>query len=112
MSAATLLRQTTIDAASGATTLPILIYLRISRDKEGNEAGVERQREDCQELAASVPGGVIVETHCDNDISASTNHDVEHLPRPAYVALLAHAARLAKSHGGCMIIAWKTSRLT
>lgn len=107
-----LVRQSTIDAATGVDLVPILIYLRISRDPEGRKAGVERQDEDNRALAATIPGGRIEHVYCDNDISASTNHDVEDLPRPDYDKLLAHAVRLADQYGRCLIIAWTTARLT
>jgi site-specific DNA recombinase len=59
------------------------IYCRISEDRLGAGLGVERQREDCEKLAAS-KGWTVVETYVDNDISAYTGK-----PRPAYRRLLA-----------------------
>ncbi len=60
------------------------IYLRISDDKEGKELGVKRQEEDCRKLAAEL-GLIVVRVFCDNDKSASTNHDVY---RPDYEEMM------------------------
>ena len=111
------MRTTTVKRAIINDVYPILIYLRISNDPEGKAAGVTRQDEDCQAHAATVPGGQVFfkpdgSVYCDNDISASTNHEIEDLPRPDYDALLVHAHRLAQEYGRCMIIAWTSARLT
>lgn len=45
------------------------IYLRISEDREGDAAGVQRQQEDCLELAERL-GWQVAEIYCDNDVSA------------------------------------------
>ncbi len=45
------------------------VYTRISEDKTGEKAGVERQLEDCTKLAASLKWEV-VDTFDDNDLSA------------------------------------------
>ena len=54
------------------------IYCRISDDREGRGLGVERQRQDCSELAARLEWPV-AETYVDNDISAYSGK-----PRPQY----------------------------
>lgn len=59
------------------------IYLRISQDKTGEEAGVNRQREDCVALAERLDWQV-VEVYQDNDVSASSGK-----PRPNYRRMLA-----------------------
>jgi DNA invertase Pin-like site-specific DNA recombinase len=59
------------------------IYLRISSDPTGQEAGVTRQEEDCRELAAAL-GWDVAEVYRDNDISATTGKR-----RPAYERMLA-----------------------
>jgi DNA invertase Pin-like site-specific DNA recombinase len=57
-------------------------YVRISRDRTGLRAGVERQREDTAALAAR-RGWDLVEVLEDNDVSASSGR-----VRPAYQRLL------------------------
>src|SRR5438045_3963540 len=47
------------------------IYLRISRDREGREVGIDRQREDCSALADRL-GWSVGGEYVDNDTSAST----------------------------------------
>jgi site-specific DNA recombinase len=58
------------------------IYVRISQDREGLEAGVTRQEEDCRALAKR-NGWEIVEVYSDNDLSAYSKK-----PRPAWKKLL------------------------
>ncbi|NKR76062.1 recombinase family protein [Rhodococcus hoagii] len=58
------------------------IYTRISRDREGSQLGVERQRADCEELAARL-GWTVVESYSDNDISAYSGRR-----RPGYEQLV------------------------
>jgi DNA invertase Pin-like site-specific DNA recombinase len=65
------------------TALAAGIYCRISEDRLGAGLGVERQREDCEKLAAT-KGWTVVETYVDNDISAYSGK-----LRPAYRRLLA-----------------------
>jgi site-specific DNA recombinase len=54
-----------------STTIRAGIYARISKDKTGQRAGVERQIAEDQELAAKL-GWPIIRVYVDNDISAST----------------------------------------
>lgn len=77
------------------------IYLRISQDKTGEAAGVDRQREDCEALVAA-QGWTLAETYVDNDISASTGK-----ARPAYLQMLADisAGRIDA------VVAWHPDRL-
>ncbi len=64
------------------------IYLRISLDRTGEELGVDRQREDCEEIARQ-RGWRVVETYVDNSISASKRK----VRRPSYDRMVAdHAA--------------------
>jgi hypothetical protein len=58
------------------------IYCRISHDKTGAGLGVERQKQDCRELAARL-GWSVTEVFCDNDLSAYSGKR-----RPRYQALL------------------------
>ncbi len=61
------------------------IYCRISRDWEGKQLGVERQRADCLEIAKR-RGWAVVEQYIDNDVSAAkTSKKV----RENYLRLLA-----------------------
>jgi site-specific DNA recombinase len=59
------------------------IYARISDDRTGEQAGVDRQREDCLALAEQ-RGWPVAETYIDNDLSAYNG-----APRPAYRRLIA-----------------------
>lgn len=87
-----------------APTTRAAVYLRISRDPEGLEAGVERQREDCLALADRL-GYVVVATYPDNDAGASS---LSRKPRPQYDAMHA-AARRGEFE---VILAYSNSRLT
>ena len=51
------------------------LYLRISSDPDGERAGVERQRADCEALARR-NGWEIVEVFEDNDVSAYSGRNV------------------------------------
>lgn len=77
------------------------IYCRISRDRVGAGLGVDRQRTDCEELAARL-GWTVTALHTDNDLSAYSGK-----PRPGYRALLADlgAGRVDA------VLAWHTDRL-
>lgn len=77
------------------------IYCRISRDRIGAGLGVERQEQDCRELAAKL-GHTVVEVYRDNDLSAYSGK-----PRPEYLRLLAdvEAGRVD------VVLAWHTDRL-
>ena len=58
------------------------VYLRISEDRTGEQLGVTRQRQDCEQLCRS-KGWTPVE-YVDNDISATSGK-----PRPSYERMLA-----------------------
>src|SRR5688500_14059474 len=80
------------------------IYLRQSRDAAGDGLAVERQRQDCERLAAErgwtvIPGGVLT----DNDMSASTGRR-----RPGYERLL----ELIDARAVDVVIVWHLDRLT
>lgn len=77
------------------------IYCRMSEDREGGGLGIERQREDCETLAASL-GLTVVRIYADNDLSAYSGK-----PRPEYQAML---GALRKGLYGT-VIAWHTDRL-
>jgi DNA invertase Pin-like site-specific DNA recombinase len=59
------------------------LYVRISRDREGLEAGVDRQEADCRKLAQS-RGWQLTEVYSDNDTSATDRRKV----RKAYRRML------------------------
>lgn len=73
-----------------------IIYLRISEDRTGLEAGVTRQREDCEQRCAE-RGWRVVSVETDNDQSASTSFD----------AVLAAVESGAVS----VVVAWALDRL-
>lgn len=77
------------------------IYCRISSDKTGKSAGVERQRGDCL-LMADRLGLKVVATLTDNDISAYSGK-----PRPSYQQLL----ELMKSGEIGSVLAYHQDRL-
>lgn len=79
----------------------IAIYTRISRDRVGAGLGVERQLEDCRDLAKHLNGSVVA-TFTDNDMSAYSGK-----PRPGYLALL----QSMKSGQVDCVIAWHADRL-
>lgn len=78
-----------------------LIYCRISSDREGAGLGVERQREDCEQLAEQL-GLKVLEVYEDNDLSAYSGK-----PRPGYKKLLED---LRGGRAG-VVLAWHTDRL-
>src|SRR5215207_9820893 len=59
------------------------LYLRISQDRNGQQLGVERQREDCVRYAAA-RGWDVAGLYVDNDVSASSGRR-----RPEYERMLA-----------------------
>lgn len=79
----------------------VAIYARLSLDKEGTGLGVERQVEECQQLAAG-RGWTVVEVLVDNDISATTGKR-----RPGFERAIAGAA----SGEFDALVAWHTDRL-
>ena len=64
------------------TTSKTAIYCRISLDRTGEGAGVERQEADCRGLAAKL-GLEVGEVYVDNDISATSGKE-----RPAFERML------------------------
>jgi DNA invertase Pin-like site-specific DNA recombinase len=78
-----------------------VIYSRISKDREGAGLGVDRQRQECTQLADRL-GWAIVGHHSDNDLSAYSG-----TPRPGYRALLDDL-----EHGRAdAVLVWHTDRL-
>jgi DNA invertase Pin-like site-specific DNA recombinase len=77
------------------------IYCRMSEDREGGGLGVDRQREDCEQLATQL-GLTVVRVYTDNDLSAYSGK-----PRPGYQQMLDD---LRNGLYGT-VIAWHTDRL-
>ncbi|WP_333746169.1 recombinase family protein [Streptomyces sp. IBSBF 2950] len=78
------------------------IYCRISQDRTGAGLGIERQREDCEALAAR-NGWDVVEVYVDNDISAYSGKK-----RPGYRRMLTDL----DDGTATVVIVWHTDRLT
>lgn len=85
----------------GQTRRRAIIYCRISKDREGAGLGVDRQRQDCEELAARL-GYEVVAVYVDNDLSAYTGK-----PRPGYMSLLADL----QAGRADAVLCWHTDRL-
>lgn len=79
----------------------VVVYLRISEDRTGAEAGVTRQREDCLDLCQRRLGVAEPLVFVDNDTSAYSGKK-----RPGYLGLL-EQVRLGPSR----IVAWHVDRL-
>lgn len=77
------------------------IYCRMSEDREGGGLGIDRQREDCEQLAAQL-GLTVIKVYTDNDLSAYSGK-----PRPDYQQMLDD---LRTGLYGT-VIAWHTDRL-
>ncbi|MDR1189968.1 MAG: recombinase family protein [Bifidobacteriaceae bacterium] len=88
------------DSSAGGGSEQVVVYLRISEDRTGAEAGVERQRQDCLALCRRL-GVADPAVFADNDVSAYGNKR-----RPGYLELLGRA-RL----GPTRIVAWHVDRL-
>lgn len=82
-------------------TRKAIVYARISRDKVGAGLGVERQRDDCRDLAQRL-GWLVVRVESDNDISAYSGK-----PRPGYERTLA-ALEAGEANA---VVAWHADRL-
>lgn len=81
--------------------LPVAIYARISRDRNGAGLGVDRQEADCRALAERL-GWNVVAVYVDNDISAYSG-----ATRPQYREML-REVRAGHIRG---VVAWHTDRL-
>lgn len=77
------------------------IYCRISRDREGAGLGVQRQEQDCRELASKL-GWNVTRLYVDNDISAYSGKR-----RPEYEKLL-EQMKAGRVRG---VLTWHTDRL-
>lgn len=79
-----------------------VIYCRISQDRTGAGLGVDRQREDCEALAARM-GWDVVEVYVDNDVSAFSGK-----LRKDYRRMLADL----DEGRATVVTVWHTDRLT
>lgn len=77
------------------------VYCRISRDRTGAQAGVDRQEHDCCALVDR-NGWELVDVFVDNDLSAYSGK-----PRPAFAAMLAAVAAGQVD----VVVAWHPDRL-
>lgn len=77
------------------------MYLRISQDRTGERAGVERQREDCLKRAKE-RGWEVTAIETDNDLSASGKKR-----RPGFEAML----EAVDSGRASVVVAWSLDRL-
>lgn len=90
------------DTAPAEVMEQVLIYLRISEDRTGEEAGVERQRADCLALCARLGLPVTDEdVFMDNDTSAYLNKK-----RPDFDKMLARIKT-----GPSRVVVWHVDRL-
>lgn len=93
------------DRSAGGAAGPVeqvLVYLRISEDRTGEEAGVERQRDDCLALCARL--GLDVDSgdvFMDNDTSAYLDKK-----RPEFARMLARIKL-----GPSRVVVWHVDRL-
>lgn len=78
-----------------------VVYCRISQDRTGEKAGVERQERDCRQLADQ-HGWTVEHVYVDNDVSAYSSK-----VRPEYQAML-KLLRTGQIDG---LIAWHSDRL-
>ncbi len=78
-----------------------IVYLRISEDRTGQEAGVQRQREDCERRCRD-RGWQIVAVESDNDVSASGKRQ-----RPGFEAML----KRVEAGEAEVVVAWALDRL-
>jgi len=77
------------------------LYLRISQDRTGDQAGIRRQRKDCEELAAA-RGWDVVDVFIDNDVSAFSRK-----PRPQFERMM----QAIEDKDIQAVVAWATDRL-
>jgi site-specific DNA recombinase len=82
-----------------------VIYSRISHDPEGRQAGVERQEQDCRQMAAERGWLVLEPVYRENDVSASTRSKKR---RPVFEQML----REVEDGSVGVLLAYSTSRLT
>src|SRR4051794_36713062 len=84
------------------TRPPAVIYVRISDDRDGERAGVDRQMKDCEAYAERT-GFRVVHTYVDNDVSA-----FKVKPRPQHRKMMSD---VAVPGAPMTIIVWHLDRL-
>lgn len=90
-----------------ATTRRAGVYLRISEDRTGREAGVRRQEKDCRELAGRL-GWDVTHVYADNDVSAFKQDNKGRAKRrPEYERM---KADLRAGHVDAVVV-WHPDRL-
>lgn len=95
------LRRYPVDDPTGVVE-QVLVYLRISEDRTGEEAGVDRQRDDCLMMCSRLGLPVSAENvFMDNDTSAYLNKK-----RPAFARMLERVKR-----GPARVVVWHVDRL-
>lgn len=90
-----------MDCTIADVTKTAVVYLRISQDRTGEEAGVSRQREDCVQRCAD-RGWPVHSVESDNDQSASTARR-----RPGFDRVL---SAIESGQVG-VVVAWSLDRL-
>ncbi|MFC4888059.1 recombinase family protein [Streptomyces beijiangensis] len=78
---------TPTEGASVAKPKRVAIYVRISKDRKGQELGIQRQEKACRELCERLGWGVY-RVYPENDVSASTTSKRK---RPAYTEMMRDA---------------------
>ncbi|MFJ2191542.1 recombinase family protein [Kitasatospora sp. NPDC087861] len=63
------------------------VYVRISKDRKGQELGIQRQEKACRELCDRL-GWTVLKVYPENDVSASTS---SRKPRPAFTEMMKDA---------------------
>ncbi|MFD8086188.1 recombinase family protein [Kitasatospora sp. NPDC059722] len=63
------------------------MYVRISKDRKGQELGIQRQERACRELCDRL-GWTVLRIYAENDVSASTT---SRKPRPVYTEMMKDA---------------------
>jgi site-specific DNA recombinase len=91
----------TLTSETAAKIVRCVLYLRISKDKAGDEHGVATQR-DLGERLAAARGWLVTAVYVDNDLSAFSG-----VRRPDYEAMMAAAARGEFD----VIVCFQTSRV-
>lgn len=81
-----------------------VVYVRISRDREGQQVGIDRQEQDCRALATRL-GLDVARVYADNDIGASTLSRKKR-PRFEEMMVLVEGGRIGT------ILSYSNSRLT
>ncbi|XVV13074.1 recombinase family protein [Actinoplanes sp. CA-131856] len=96
-------RRRAMQAASTTTALRAVLYLRMSVDKAGNGAGLDRQEQACRALAFA-RGWQVVDV-VDDTVSATTGRLMD---RPGWQRVV----RMVEAGNADLIVAWHLDRVT